>query len=88
MERNLEIESMIISAIAAVAQTNANLLFSVIHNDDEEENAHYKNILLDNIKEYLIDHYGLDNNDFDDNDILDILFNNEDEFTVFILNTF
>lgn len=88
MKRNLEIESMIISAIAVVAQTNANLLFSVIHNDDEEENAYYRNILLDNIKEYLIDHYGLNNNDFDDNDILDILFNNEDEFTVFILNTF
>ena len=88
MTNELALNTMIMSAIAAVAQTNANLLFSVIHNDDEEENAHYRNILLDNIKEYLINHYCLDNNYFDDNDILDILFNNEDEFTVFALNTF
>ena len=85
MVNYLTLEQKIKTAIAVVVQENTALWYSILYDNDTEENAYYKGMLLNKVKEYLVGHYGLYNNDLDDNAILTML-NNEDEFSLFALN--
>ena len=84
MVNELTLDEMILSAFAAVAQTNGALFLGAIYNGDEESRV----ILLQRVREYLINHYGLHNNDLNDNHILTILDTHEDELSAFALNVF
>ena len=82
MVNELALNTMIRSAIAVVARENGPLFFSAYYRDVEVDIETF----LQGVREFLINHYGLHNNAFNDNDILNILDNEGDELSAFALN--
>ena len=82
MANELALNTMIRSAIAVAARENGPLFFSAYYRDEEVDIETF----LQGVREFLINHYGLHNNAFNDNDILTILDNEGDELSAFALN--
>lgn len=82
MVNELALNTMIRSAIAIAARENGPLFFSAYYRDVEVDIETF----LQRVREFLINHYGLHNNDFNDNDILNILDSEGDELSAFALN--
>lgn len=82
MAIELALNTMIRSAIAAVARENGPLFFSAYYKDEEVDIETF----LQRVREFLMGHYGLQNNSFNDNDILTILDKEGDELSAFALN--
>ena len=51
MVNNLTLEQKIKTAIAVVVQENTALWYSILYDNDTEENAYYKGMLLNKVKE-------------------------------------
>lgn len=82
MVNELALNTKIRSAIAVVARENGPLFFSAYYRDVEVDIETF----LQRVREFLINHYGLHNNAFNDNDILNILDSEGDELSAFALN--
>lgn len=82
MAIELTLNAMIRSAIAVVARENGPLFFNAYYRDEEVDIETFLQI----VREFLMGHYGLQNNAFNDNDILTILDNEGDELSAFALN--
>ena len=82
MVYELALNTMIRSAIAVAARENGPLFFSAYYRDVEVDIETF----LQRVRGYLMNHYGLHNNAFNDNDILNILDSEGDELSAFALN--
>ena len=82
MVNELALITKIRSAIVVIARENGPLFFSAYYRDVEVDIETF----LQRVREFLINHYGLHNNAFNDNDILNILDSEGDELSAFALN--